>query len=295
MYYVSSAALSCAGTDAKMNTPTRSTSALGKAADLILQGRARPPRPIGHMPANLQPQDVDDAMAIQGVVHERLIASGYGQLVGSKIGCTTPVMQNFLGMEHPCSGGIFDQTVRYDEGTFDFNAFLHVGVECEIAAVLSAPIRAADAPHDLARVSEKVASLSAAIEIVDDRYVDFTQRIPDWRTWIADDFFGAGVVLGEPIMKWQELDLPSLRGEMRINEFHVGSGYARDIINGHPLEALVWLANDLAHRGRDMTGGWIVMLGSVVQTKWVSAGDRVEVEIDGLGTAVARFEATGAV
>ena len=134
--------------------------------------------------------------------------------------------------------------------------------------------------------------MSAAIEIVDDRYVDFTRRVPDWRTWIADDFFGAGAVLGEPVTNWQVLDLPSLQGRMRINSSPVGSGYGRDIINGHPLEALVWLANDQAQRGHDLQAGWIVLLGSVVQTKWISAGDRVEIEIDGLGTAVARFEAT---
>ncbi len=263
-----------------------------EAAGLILQGRVPPLRPVGHLPVNLRPQDVDDAMAIQDAVHQLLAEAGLGQLVGSKIGCTTRVMQHYLGMEHPCSGGIFDCTVRHVEGTFDFDAFLHVGVECEIAAILQAPIRAADAPHDLANITECVGAMSAAIEIVDDRYVDFTRRIPDWRTWIADDFFGAGAVLGGPVTNWPELDLPSLQGQMRINGTRVGSGQGRDIINGHPLQALVWLANDLAQRGRDLPPGWIIMLGSVVQTKWVNAGDRVEVEVDGLGTAVARFEAT---
>jgi hypothetical protein len=31
------------------------------------------------------------------------------------------------------------------------------------------------------------------------------------------------------------------------------------------------------------------MLGSVVQTKWLSAGDLVEVDLEGLGRAVAQF------
>lgn len=274
-----------------MNPQKRSDAALAEAARWILQGRSRPPRPIGHLPADLQPRDVDEAMAIQDALHQRLTDAGYGQLVGTKIGCTTRVMQDYLGMEHPCSGGIFDRTVRHREGTFDVDALLHPGVECEMAAILDAPIPAADAPHDLAHVSKCVGSISAAIEIVDDRYVDFPQRIPDWRTWIADDFFGAGAVLGKPNTNWSELDLPSLQGQMRINGTPVGSGHGRDIINGHPLEALVWLANDLAQRGRDLRRGWIIMLGSVVQTRWVTPGDQVDVEIGGLGTATARFEA----
>jgi 2-keto-4-pentenoate hydratase len=139
-------------------------------------------------------------------------------------------------------------------------------------------------------VGRYVAEIYPAIEVVDDRYVDFQARVPDWRTWWADDFFGAGVVLGDPVSDWRRLDLASVRGSMSINGTEVGSGCGRDIINGHPLEALVWLADAEAARGRDLPAGWIVMLGSVVQTTWVARGDLVVVEIEGLGKASARFE-----
>lgn len=267
-----------------------SDTALHKAANFIQKGRTRPLVSIGHLPEDCRPQNADDAMAIQDVVHQRLTAAGYGQLVGTKIGCTTQVMQEYLGIDQPCVGGIFDRSTRHGEGSFDFDDFLHVGVECEIAATIGSVIRAADAPHSLDRVSQAVMAVHAAIEIVDDRYVDFTARVPDWRTWLADDFFGAGIVLGEPVADWEMLDLPSVQGTMRINEVEVGTGYGRDIINGHPLEALVWLANHESQRGRDIPADWIVMLGSVVQTNWLVRGDVVDVEIGGLGHAVARFD-----
>ena len=84
-------------------------------------------------------------------------------------------------------------------------------------------------------------------------------------------------------------DLAAMVGSMCINGTVVGTGHGRDVINGHPLEALVWLANAEAARGRDIPVDWIVMLGSVVQTKWVARGDVVQVHIDGLGSACARF------
>ena len=56
---------------------------------------------------------------------------------------------------------------------------------------------------------------------------------------------------------------------MVINGEEVGDGYGRDIINGHPLEALAWLANEQSSLGREIPKGWIVLLGSVVQTKWL--------------------------
>jgi 2-oxo-3-hexenedioate decarboxylase/2-keto-4-pentenoate hydratase len=228
-------------------------------------------------------------MAIQDVVHGLLTANGYGYVVGTKIGCTTKVMQDYLGVPHPVAGGIFDTTVRHRAGEFDFDSFLHVGVECEIAVRLHSIIPAGGAPHSVESASEAVAALFPAIEIVDDRYVDFVAREPDWRTWLADDFFGAGAVLGEPITEWRGLDLAAVPGSMRINGIEVGSGHGRDIINGHPLEALVWLANAEAARGRDLPADWIVMLGSIVQTKWVAKGDLVAVEIEGLGATSARF------
>jgi 2-keto-4-pentenoate hydratase len=79
-----------------------------------------------------------------------------------------------------------------------------------------------------------------------------------------------------------------LFGRMRINSAEVGSGRGADIL-GHPLDALAWLANALLARGRRLEAGEIVLLGSVVQTVWVEPGNRVEIEIEGLGGASARF------
>ena len=262
---------------------------LRRAAAHILKGRLKPPSPIGHPDPECQPVDAEDSMAIQDALHELLAANGYGYVVGTKIGCTTKVMQDYLGVPHPCAGAIFDTTVRHGVGKFEFDEFLHVGVECEIAVSLGSVIPAAAAPHSMENISDAVAAFFPAIEIVDDRYVDFVAREPDWRTWLADDFFGAGIVLGEPITEWRSLDLAAVNGSMRINGVEVGSGHGRDIINGHPLEALVWLANGEAARGRDLPADWIIMLGSVVQTKWVAKGDQVAVEIEGLGKTSVLF------
>jgi len=268
---------------------TLSETSVRRTAAQIVKGRLQPPSPIGYLPRDCEPVDVSDSMAIQDAVHELLTAKGYGSIVGTKIGCTTKVMQAYLGMTHPCAGGIFDSTIHYVAGQFEFSTFLHVGVECEIAVKLGSDLRAKEGPHSIESVSDAIAMFYPAIEIVDDRYVDFVAREPDWRTWLADDFFGAGIVLGEPITRWSELDLADLKGSMYINRVEVGSGYGRDIINGHPLAALVWLANAEAARGRDLPKDWIVMLGSVVQTKWVKRGDIVDVEIEGLGKASVRF------
>jgi 2-oxo-3-hexenedioate decarboxylase/2-keto-4-pentenoate hydratase len=142
------------------------------------------------------------------------------------------------------------------------------------------------APYDRDTAGAAVGACMAAIEVVDDRYEDY--RALDVPTLIADDFFNAAGVLGAPVASWRDLDLAAVRGRMRINGAEAGTGRGGDIL-GHPLEALAWLANALAARGSCLRRGEFVLLGSVVETQWVAAGDRVEVEIEGLGWARVRF------
>ena len=113
-------------------------------------------------------------------------------------------------------------------------------------------------------------------------------RALDTPTLVADDFFNAGCVLGAPVEGWRALDLAALRGRLTINGAEVGTGRGGDIL-GHPLEALAWLANALASRGQYLKAGEFVLLGSVVETRWVEQGDLVAASIEGLGAAFAQF------
>ena len=256
-----------------------------RAAELLARARLGRRR-FGQLPEACRPPDEAAAYAVQDALHRRLSAAGRGVPAGHKIGCTTAVMQRFLNIGNPCAGGVFAPTVQHKRAAFRHADFLHVGVECEIAVRLAKALPATDAPYDLASVAGAIGACMAAIEVVDDRYDDYKSL--DTPTLIADDFFNAACVLGAPVEAWDELDLAGLTGRMRIDGEEVGSGRGGDIL-GHPLNALAWLANALAARGRSLAVGEFVLLGSVVETRWVKAGDLVDVEIDGLGTVSCRF------
>ena len=255
-------------------------------AAMLLAGARLARRRFAGLPEDCRPRDEAAAYRIQDALHARLGAAGHGALAGHKIGCTTAVMQQFLGIDNPCAGGVFAPTVRHRSGEFPHGGFLHVGVECEIAVRLGRPLPASGTPYDAASVAPAVGACMAAIEVVDDRYEDYGSL--DTPTLIADDFFNAGCVLGVPAKDWREFDLAALEGRMTINGSEVGRGHGGDIL-GHPLEALAWLANGLAARDRALGAGEFVLLGSVVQTRWIAAGDLVEVELEGLGCASCRF------
>ncbi len=243
-------------------------------------------RRMSELPNGLRPRDEADAYAVQAEVHELLAANRQGRVIGHKIGCTTPVMQEFLGIHNPCAGALFQPTVHFQEAMLKHTDYLHPGVEAEVAVFMGQDVPARDGGHDRDSVADAVQAVFVGIEIVDDRWDDYTKI--ETPSLIADDFFGAGCVLGEPVASWRELDLTSLAGRMRINGEVVGEGTSGDIL-GHPFEALAWLANSLAERGDSLKQGQIVMLGSVVQTKWVEHMDEIEVEIDQLGKVTAWF------
>jgi 2-keto-4-pentenoate hydratase len=229
---------------------------------------------------DMRPDSEFEAYIVQAAVNRQLSRSGLGLPVGHKIGCTTPVMQAYLGISNPCAGEIFAATVVESQGVVSRARYRRLGVECEIAIGLSRDVAADEAPFTRDSIASYVDAVMAGIEIVDDRYRDFRSLgVP---TLIADNFFNAGCVLGEPIGGLQRVDLARLEGRMLINGREVGHGDGGMIL-GHPLEALAWLANSRAARGLGLQKGAFVFLGSLVETKWPDPGDSVRIEIDTLG------------
>jgi 2-oxo-3-hexenedioate decarboxylase/2-keto-4-pentenoate hydratase len=237
-------------------------------------------------PAELEPESLAEAYAVQSLVHDRLRGAGFGDLVGHKIGCTTPVMQAYLKIDHPCAGEVFSTTVFDGRADLTLSRFHRIGVECEIAARLGADLPDTGTPYTADSVGHAVAALMPAIELVDDRYEDFPSLSAG--VLVADDFFNAGVVLGPPMADWRDLDLETIRGEMVIDRASAGSGHGSDIL-GHPLAALAWLANHRVALGTPLRAGEFVMLGSVVKTVHFSDPADVAIRFEHLGEARVRF------
>jgi 2-keto-4-pentenoate hydratase len=195
-------------------------------------------------------------------------------------------MQRYLNIPHPCGGGVFARGVHESGAALRFQDFVRVGVECEIAVKLARDLAASAAPFTAESVAEAIEAYLPAIEIVDERYLGWeTMGAP---TLVADDFFAAGCVLGKPVARQAAPDLLNVVGRAVINDAEVSRGTGADVL-GHPHHALAWLANHLAEEGRHLHAGQIVLTGSLVKTVWLAAGDRVTMELEGLGDVTASF------
>jgi 2-oxo-3-hexenedioate decarboxylase/2-keto-4-pentenoate hydratase len=262
------------------------SAALQEAAAMLARARLGRERLAG-LPSGVRPSDEVAAYAVQREMHVTLRAAGLGERVGHKIGCTTPVMQRFLGIPNPCAGGVFSGEIQASGAVVRFDRYLHVGIECEIAIRLARDLPMREAPYTHAEIAAAIDSAMPAIEIVDDRWVDY--RAVDTPTLIADDFFNSGCVLGAPVKVDDANALAAVAGVTIINGQERGSGRGADVL-GHPLNAIAWLVNSPATAGRGLQAGEFVLTGSVVQTQWNARGDDCTVRLAGLGECRLRFQ-----
>jgi 2-oxo-3-hexenedioate decarboxylase/2-keto-4-pentenoate hydratase len=207
------------------------------------------------------------------------VACGRGEVVGYKIGLTTPIMQKLCGVDEPCYGAIFASEMHRGRAALATGNYCRLGIETEIAVRLGE-----DLPRggDREQVGGAVESCMAAIELLEDLKHDYKRLSA--AAMVAGNVWNAGVVLGAPVTDWRRLDLAAATARLTINGREIGHGKGADVM-GNPLNALAWLAGKLSAAGTPLKRGMIVMTGSMVPIQFPAPGDRAVVEVEGLGSA----------
>ena len=80
-----------------------------KAERIVAVFRAK--QPIDILPDELIPGDLDEAYRVREAF-EAIEIPLRGEVVGYKIGLTTPVMQQLCGVDEPCYGAMFASEIR---------------------------------------------------------------------------------------------------------------------------------------------------------------------------------------
>jgi 2-keto-4-pentenoate hydratase len=229
-----------------------------------------------NLPDELRPASLAEAYAAQEVYH-RLAEPVYGAVAGAKIATTTKIMQQLMGISHPCAGAIFARTIHASPARLRAADFINLRIESEIALKLGADLPASGAPWTAETVTPAVAGALAAFELIEDRNADYAKS--EASSLIVENCWNGGVVLGAPKAA-PMASLVGIQGQLAINGAVAGEGRAED-----PCATLAWLANALAERGRGLAAGMVVITGSVIPTISVAPGDRAVFMVDGLGEA----------
>jgi 2-oxo-3-hexenedioate decarboxylase/2-keto-4-pentenoate hydratase len=230
------------------------------------------------------PATIEDAYQVQDAFLS-LLGQDQGPLGGYKIAYTSDEMRRLRGIRNPCAGGIFAATIQDSPATLRGADYVRLAIECEVAVRLGTDVPASRVPYTRTSIAEAIEFLAVAFEIVDLRAAAAgTGQDAAAIAGICTNIANAGAVLGPAVRDWRGIDLAASPGVMLINGEEVGKGLGSDVM-GHPLEPLVWLANMLAERGKELKAGTTVITGSLIPPKPLNAADKATICIGGLGEA----------
>ena len=83
------------------------------------------------LPEDMAPKTVAEAYAAQAALCEMWIEL-LGPVAGLKIATTTKVMQQLMGIDHPCGGMIYESRIHTSPAAIHRADYVHVVVECEL-------------------------------------------------------------------------------------------------------------------------------------------------------------------
>jgi 2-keto-4-pentenoate hydratase len=222
----------------------------------------------------LAPPSIDDAYAVQEALRT-LWEPVKGPVAGLKIAVTTKIMQELMGINHPCGGMIYAKTIHASPYTLKLSQHMHVVAEFELAVRVGRTLAKKATPWTREEVRAEVTEAMAAYELIEDRNAVYKETKPT--TLIADNAWNAGIVLGKPVAIPKSVELNSLTGRLTMP-----SG-TREGRTDDPMGALAWCVNLAADRGRPLQAGQVVITGSVIPTLPIAAGESFTFELDGIG------------
>ena len=226
---------------------------------------------------------LDDAYAVQRALVEQMLPR-YGRRVGYKIGLTSARMQKLCSIDHPIAGVVLEKRLSPSGVRLSLSSLIHLGIEFEICVRLGRALPPRAHPYAFDDVAQAVDAVAPAFEVVDDRNSAYPL---DLICLVADNAWNDGLVLGQFQSTWP--DLATARGVVECNGRAIDEGYGRDVL-GHPFEPLRWLANHLSAQGQTLEAGEIVSTGSLVTTRFPTAGEHYKFTVEGVGSVEVRFE-----
>lgn len=239
--------------------------------------------PIGPISKSHGIATIEDAYAIAQINTREKLAAG-GRISGKKVGLTSKIVQQQLGVDQPDFGVLFSDMEYLNGDTIQMSSLIHPKVEAEVAFVLGRDIDQARPTWAEFLLSIKYAM--ASIEIVDSVVKDWAITLYDT---VADNASSALYVMGDQPVAVDAVSLADVGMQMSINGEIVSTGAGASCL-GHPLRSAYWLACLMAQNNQPLRRGEVILSGSLGPMVAVRPGDVVDVSIGGLGRVGCRFD-----
>lgn len=227
---------------------------------------------------------IDDAYYISLRMVENRLEKDGETIVGKKIGVTSKVVQEMLGVHRP-DFGYLTNTMEYPNNAdipVEGN-LIQPRAEAEIGFRLKKDLVGPGVTE--ADVLDATDYIMPCFEIVDSRIDNWQIKIQDT---IADNASCGVYALGTDTVDPRDVDLPNLKVTVYKNGEFLSEGLG-SAVQGNPLTAVAWLANTLGEYGIPFKAGEVILSGSLVPLESVGPGDKMEMDLEGVGRCAVNF------
>lgn len=245
---------------------------------------------LARKPASL-PAQVDQAFAdcLRAAFDSRL-RQHVGPVIGFKVALTSAAMQQRFGTDQPVWGRLYS-SMLVESGSVVDPAF---GAQPRFEADLLVRV-SSDAVNRATTLEEVLASIDQVIPFIE--LPDLVVDAPQTLTAVSLSAVNAGArsgVMGEPVAVPVGSEArKQLMEELRAMQVTVtdgagsplAQGHGADMLKGHPLWSVVWLAGALAGQPRALQRGDLVSLGSFSPLLVPKPGRSATVSYGGLSGA----------
>ena len=259
--------------------------ALARAAELLWsawqQGTV-----IESLPSELRPLTRAEGYQVQAAIEARSSSS----LAGWKVAATSLAGQRHIQVAGPIAGRLLRERMHPSGSRLSLARNRMAVAEPEFAFRMGRDIAPRASAYSRVEVMGATADLHPAIEAPDSRFAEFTSA--GEAQIIADNACAHEFVLGDPTPHdWRVIDLSTHRVHGQVSGptrryAREGSGAA---VLGNPLDALVWLVNELSSLGITLHRDQVVTTGACIVPLEVQPGDHVLADFGELGAVSVRF------
>ena len=224
---------------------------------------------------NLEPQTIDEAYAIQDNLKLRYLELKDNTCIGKKIGATSLTAQEVLNMEEPFYGNLYSRYSLVNAKKLNAKNFFEPYAEPEISFRIKEDI-------DLL-----LDGLVCSIEINDFR---FAKPLPEIgaRNVISTNGASEFWLRNEKIYNINDVNLNDLEVTLFIDNKIMDSGNTKNVLN-NPLNAVLWLINNLAKKGEVLLKGQFISSGSCTKPSKIYSGNHIKAQFEGLGDIEFQF------
>lgn len=209
-----------------------------------------------------------------------LLGRQLGRVVGYKAGLTNPAVQKRFNYDQPVRGTLLAGMLLSDGTELPARFGAQPRLEADLLVRIKSPeIHSATTPE------QAMQYIDAVIPFIE--LPDLLVRDPGTLNGAAITYINVGArlgVVGKPLPASPELTAQLADMTVRVLDGEgreLDRGRGSDVM-GHPLEAAIWLARDLARSGIRLQAGDLLSLGSFSKPLLPQAGQQVRVVYEGL-------------